>query len=211
MDANYYLSKQYADLKKSIFDIILSNGMKKTTMDLVASTLSISKRTLYEIFDSKEQMIKVVMSYNHSLHFKEMSQIFSSSDTVMEAFYLTTKNHQKLMRKTSPDFFRDMDNAYANMRPVFDEQHHAHKKDMLNAIELGKRQGVFREDINYPILLRMVGIQMESLKRMENVLPCDVSLSDAFDTITMSFLRSIGTIKGLEILDNIRKTEINNN
>ncbi len=79
---------------------------------------------------------------------------------------------------------------------------------MMYAINLGVEQGVFRQDVNYPITLRMMSIQMESLKRMEEFFPPDVKLQDALDTIIVGFLRSIASPKGMEILDDIRKKEI---
>lgn len=80
--------------------------------------------------------------------------------------------------------------------------------NMLKSIEEGLKQGVFRTDVNYPIILRMFRIQMESLKRMEEFLPSDVTLSEAFDTVSMSFLRSIASQKGTVILEKVRKEDL---
>ena len=46
---------------------------------------------------------------------------------------------------------------------------------------------------------------MESLKRMEEFLPKDVTLSEAFNTVSIAFLRSIATEQGLKVLEEIRK------
>lgn len=47
----------YEELLESITDILLRNGLKATTMDSIAASLQMSKRTLYEIFDNKSQMV----------------------------------------------------------------------------------------------------------------------------------------------------------
>lgn len=192
------------NLLKSIFDIILKNGMKSTTMDFVAATLSISKRTLYEIFDSKEEMLKIVLSHFHKKHEEAMEEIFNSSSSMMEAFYLVLEKHREIMRKASSAFYSDMDAAFKKLRNVYDSQTQVWITHMLNAIQTGIIQGVFSEDINYNIIIRLLRLQMESLKRMEEFFPDDISPEEAYYTISISFLRSIATSKGLEILNRIK-------
>lgn len=208
MEQNSISQEAYEKLLKAILPIILKNGMKVTTMDKVASTLSMSKRTLYEIFESKEEMLKAVIGYYHNEHISTLTRIFNESETIIEAFYHILKTLQRVMEQASSDFFRDMDCQYAKLRPVYDDQSDTWQTNMLKAIEEGLKQGVFRTDVNYPIILRMFRIQMESLKRMEEFLPSDVTLSEAFDTVSMSFLRSIASQKGIVILEKVRKEDL---
>lgn len=206
MEQTSISSEAYNRLLDAIFPIILKNGMKATTMDKVAACLSMSKRTLYEIFDSKEEMLKQVIRYSHKKHIENLCRIFKEADTVMEAFYLTLKTHQSVMGQASAAFYQDMDSSYARLRPVYDNQSDTWQRNMLKAIDDGIKQGVFRSDVNYPILLRMFRIQMESLKRMEEFLPQDVTLNEAFDTISISFLRSIASQEGAKILERIKNS-----
>ena len=201
MATNNISSDQHARLKEDIFDILLNNGMKKTTMDLVASKLAMSKRTLYEIFENKEDMIKDVIDYSHRRHHNECIRIFKEAPNMMEAFYNMLHYQQEFIKKANPCFFRDMDSKYSKIRPAYDGHNDRWENDMHKVIEIGKEQGVFRKDINYKVLLPMLRIQMESLKRMEEFMPSYITLSEAIDTVTMSFLRSIASPKGMEILE----------
>lgn len=201
MATNNISSEQHARLKKDIFDILLKNGMKKATMDMVASKLAMSKRTLYEIFENKEDMIKEVIDYSHRLHHNECIRIFQEAPNMMEAFYNMLHYQQEFMKKANPCFFRDMDSKYSKIRPAYDGHNDRWESDMRSVIEIGKEQGVFRNDINYTVLLPMLRIQMESLKRMEEFMPSYITLPEAIDTVIMSFLRSIASPKGMEILE----------
>ncbi len=208
MEQNSISKESYKKLLDAIFPIILKNGMKGTTMDKVAQTLAMSKRTLYEIFDSKEEMLKKVILYYHRNHIASITKIFEESTTVIEAFYHILKNHHKVMGQANPDFFRDMDSDYAKLRRVYDRHSDSWQDNLLRAIDKGVSQGVFSADLNYPILLKMFRIQMESLKRMEEFLPEDVTLPEAFDIVSMSFLRSIASQEGMTILENVRKEDL---
>lgn len=200
--------ESYNRLLEAIFPIITSNGLKATTMDSVAASLSMSKRTLYEIFGSKSEMLSAVIRYFHERHKRVVERIFVTSNSVMEAIYRVLLINKKAMREFSVEFFRDMDSYYKELRDLYESESKGWNENMMYAINLGVEQGVFRKDVNYPITLRMMRIQMESLKRMEEFFPPDVKLQDALDTIIVGFLRSIASPKGMEILDDIRKKEL---
>lgn len=199
--------ESYNRLLEAIFPIITSKGLKATTMDNVAASLSMSKRTLYEIFGSKSEMLSAVIRYFHGRHQRLLERIFESSDSVMEAMYRVLLLNKKAMREFSVEFFRDMDSYYKELRDLYESESKGWNENLMTTIRLGVEQGVFREDVNYPITLRMMRIQMESLKRMEEFFPPDVRLQDALDTIIVGFLRSIASQKGMEILDEIRKRD----
>lgn len=201
MIQNAHNSKADDKLLSAILPFVLKNGLKATTMDKVASELSMSKRTLYEIFDNKEDMIKQVLMHMHRTHIANIEWIFKNADTVIEAFYEILKSYRGLMETACADFYRDMDVMYSKIRNVYDAQTDAWQLNMLKAISAGQEQGVFRTDVNYPVILRMFRIQMESLKRMEEFLPEDVTIPEAFNVVSMSFLRSIASAKGMEILE----------
>lgn len=193
-------------LIESIFAIIKDKGLKATTMDYVAAKLSMSKRTLYEIFGSKTDMLRYVISTFQERHIKHIEKIFSQSETVMEAIYRTLVLNECLIKEVSVEFFHDMDSYYKELRKDYDSVTRKRNEDIESVITLGVKQGVFRSDANYRVTVKMLGIQMESLKRMEEFLPSDVTLTEALETIIIGFLRSIATPKGLEILEEIQKS-----
>ncbi len=195
-------NENHDDLIIAISGILLKNGMKATTMDSVASALSMSKRTLYEIFDSKKDMILRAIDYWQKQRRKTIENIFSSSKTVMEALVRTFTYHKKLMAEVNVDFFFDMDEYVPEVRELYDNHGDLWIDKLMYAINLGIEQGVFRQEINYPFMLRMMRVQMESLRRMDEELPEGITIPDAFDMIAVSFLRSIATQEGIQIVDN---------
>lgn len=187
-------------LIEAISKIIFQKGLKATTMDSVAASLSISKRTLYEIFASKKDMILEVVKYWQSVHHEESKKIMENSSNIMEALFRIFNYHLGLMKDVSVDFFKDMDRE---IRKEFVSHDDVWGGKMLGAMELGMNQGVFRPDVNYRVQLSLMRIQMESLKRMEEFFPQGITLADAFDSICIGFLRSIASPKGMEILDEV--------
>lgn len=198
MPKNPISTQAYHDLTQSILEIIRQRGIKATTMDYVADSLRMSKRTLYEIFDNKENMVCSVMEAAEREARELHRHIFEASANVLEAMVRIMAWQRDTMKHVSPAFFRDLDAA---MRKKYDRLEGKRIQEMMNVMALGVEQGVFRSDVNYTVLSRLVKVQMESLKRMEELFPPEITLLDAYDTILSSTLRSIVTPKGLEMLD----------
>lgn len=190
-------------LLKSISTIIFRRGLKATTMDGVASSLGMSKRTLYEIFGSKKDMILHTVKYWQAQHHQKAQEIFSTAPTIMEAMFLTFKYHLRFMRDVNVEVLRDMDREYREIRDQFENRDGVWGEALLNAINVGIEQGVFRPDLNYKVMLPLMRIQMESLKRMEEFFPADITIAEAFDAIGIGFLRSIASQEGMKILDEV--------
>ena len=193
----------YAALAEAIMDIICTQGPKAATMDYVAARLQMSKRTLYEIFGSKEGMIIDVVGHDMHKNHELYCHIFATSPDVLVALTRIFRKQRDLMTRMSPRFFRDMDTIYHKVRATYDHLHKEHEEDMLAVFNKGVEQGMFRPGVNYRVLSRLMKVQMESLKRMEEVFPPDITLLEAYDTMAIGLLRSIATPEGMAKLDRL--------
>ncbi len=193
----------YQELIISILKIMMENGINATAMDKIASSLKISKRTLYEIFTSKEQLAgEVIKAYNQDLE-KMHLEIARESENEIEAIFKIFLCSRDVMAKMNVEFYRDMDKFYAHAKQNSREEQFVYLHNMLTLIKEGIKKGLLRDDINYTLLFRMMVLQMESLKKMEETFPNDISLLDVYDTVCVSFLRGITSPSGMIIFDNL--------
>lgn len=170
-------------------------------MDSLASTLQMSKRTLYEIFGSKEEMFKEVHKYFHHKIIEQLRKTFDSSTNVMEAIIKCFLINRDIMSDVGVEFLRDMEEL-ASQNTCMAESHQRHNyQNLLDVLQRGVAEGYFREDVNLNIQCRMFTLQMESLKRSEELFPEDISLLEIYDSIIIGFLRGVSSAKGLEELE----------
>lgn len=195
--------QEYQNLIEEIYRITIKRGLKASTMDHVAKTLGMSKRTLYEIFGSKNEMICAVFEEIHQRHKARIKEVFDHSKNVMEAMLTIFQDQRDLMERVNASFFRDMDTYYKEMRPAYEKVDSEHDHEMLKLFRRGVEQGVFRSDVNYAVQTKMMKVQMESLKRMEELFPPGITLLEAYDSINIGFLRGIASPKGMKMLDAI--------
>lgn len=198
---------KYERLLSSILGLLLHKGLKGLTMDLLASNLSMSKRTLYEIFGSKHHLISEALDYLFRKMREMSTQIFKEAPNTMaalsEMFYL----QGELLCVLTIDFFHDIDTFYPEIGRLYKEKHEQEKSAFASIYEKGIEEGVFRNDVNIVVLSAIMDVQMEALKRVEDRLGGDFTLEEIFFTITQGFLRSIASPKGLEIIESFRPTD----
>lgn len=193
--------KEYQELLGRIVPILLRKGMKSTTMDTVAASLGMSKRTLYEIFPSKTEMIKEALGAMERQNLEYCTEVFHNSDNVMVALIAIFKHNRDLIGSVNVQFYRDMDRLYKTSREEYEKSRETRHENMLKMFKLGVQQGMFRPDVDYSIQSRMMGLQMEGLKRIEELFPPGISLLQVFDAIILGFLRSIASKKGMKVLE----------
>lgn len=194
---------QYISILERIHPLILSKGLKATTMDSVARNLQISKRTLYEIFENKDDMIRKVIGHNARIKKTTIEGILADSTNSLEAFIRIFALHRDDLHRINVAFFKDMDNAYRDIKPDHNESLAKMNETVLGLIAKGIAAGLIRDDINFPVLLKMFEIQTGSLKRMEELFPPEITLIEICDTIIIGFLRSIASSKGHLLLDEL--------
>lgn len=200
--------KDYQELLERIVPIILEKGLKSTTMDTVAASLGMSKRTLYEIFGSKSDMLREALAAHERQSHDFFCRTFAEADNVMEAFIEVFKRNRDIVGSLNVEFYRDMDRLYKDQREEYNKARAVRHEGMLRMFNLGVEQGMFRPDVDYNVHSRMMGLQMEALKRIEELFPPDITLQRVFDSIIIGFLRSIASEKGMRVLN--RKLDLEN-
>lgn len=181
----------------------MQKGIKTVRMDDIAADLSISKRTLYELFHDKETLLfDVVISHRKEM-MEYMTEVASKAENVLEVIL---KFYQKSMlnfQQTNRSFFEDLE-KYPKVRKLLEESRRKNLDGAVELYQLGVEQGIFRKDVNYGIIRALVYEQMDMLVHSE--LCKSYSLAEIFETVIFMHMRGISTEKGLKIVDDFLLT-----
>ena len=77
---------------KEGFKLILNDGAKSFTVENLASKLSISKKTLYQYFPTKEMLLKKIITYKMKSMSKKFNNIFKSDPNDPVAQYIKVRD-----------------------------------------------------------------------------------------------------------------------
>lgn len=197
---------QYNRILECFIQALVKNGLKGTTMDSIAANLQMSKRSLYEIFGNKEEMFREAHKYFHKQLEEKLTRIFASSSNLMEAIIKCFLYNRNMMSKLSADFIRDLEEYATKEKIISDNDACQHHHNLFDVVNRGVAEGYFRNDINLLVQCRMLSLQMEALKRSEELFPEDISLLEIYDSIIIGFLRGISSQKGLDELEKFMPT-----
>ncbi len=205
-DKNGDLSDPKAVLKERIigtaFKAFTQNGIKSITMDDIANMLGISKRTLYETFNDKEELLIACLEYQQSEMMEYSKTVLAESDNVLEIILKFYKKSIEIYHKTNKKFFEDM-NKYPRVLGKMRENREKNSSKTVDFFKKGVEQGLFRDDINFAIMNILVKEQVDIL--MNTNLCDEFSFFEVYESIMFVFMRGISTLKGQEILDSFIK------
>lgn len=182
-----------------------SKGLKTVTMDDIAKGLQMSKRTLYQLFSDKEQLIIACMEVLSEQEHKLVLHFIKADYNVLEIFLRVVEWRMQRMEHISLQYILDV----ARYKPIREYMQQAHAKALLRSEEIfkiGIQQGLFRDDVNIHLLMKCL---FASNEQFTNSLLEEFKLRDCFINIGIFHLRGCCTPKGIELidkfLDNYRK------
>lgn len=174
-----------------------AQGVKQVRMDDIARELSISKKTLYELFSDKEELLlEVVKVISMGFH-QNVKEIICSSANVLEQIFMLYKRVIEHSRKVNPLFFIELI-RYPKVQAYFEEVHTRHANCTREWLQMGVKQGLLRDDVNYEVFLRQDGFQIDKLLINPEVRKYPAKV--IYDSIVLVMLRGLATDKGLEII-----------
>jgi len=171
-------------------------------MDFIAEKLGISKRTIYELFQSKDELLNECIIYAMEIERKETKEIIENSENMIEAFLKNIKLRIRKMNLVSPLFIIDAKKYHFEVfNNKMREQDEVTYKSFVNFIKEGKEKGYFNPEINEEIVSKLIVEQFKIIGDDKVFPPDKYSVAETFENVTMSFIRGISTNKGLEIIN----------
>ena len=179
-------------------DIVLRDGNLTVRMDDVAQELSVSKRTLYEIFSSKEDLLVECMQ-NHMCRMGQLIRDeINHEEDVLTVFLKHLEIIVKESREADHNRFCDMD-KYPRLKKVFMEHMEEMKGCMRRFMELGVKQGVFRDDLDMDVV--MMAFSTMGRATSEEAKKGTFDYEKLINGTMVVLLRGIATPKGMEKLE----------
>lgn len=177
-------------------------GIRNVTMDEIANELGISKRTIYEAFKDKTELLTTCLeSYSEELKQKK-EEIISNSSNVLESIFTFLKDGISTMNAINPVFINDLKKFYPEVwQSIYLNNEIKNLNLTHKLLRKGVNEGIFLKEINLDIVSKLIMEQVKILAD-ENAFPRDkYSVSEVFQNMVISFTRGISTKKGLDIID----------
>jgi TetR/AcrR family transcriptional regulator, cholesterol catabolism regulator len=178
-------------------------GIRSITMDEIAESLGISKRTLYESFSNKEELLIQCMECTYKQNkILRQSVLEEFPNDPLEIIHQHFRQMIIAFNFISPNFFNDLKKYYIKIW-----LQHVESKQEENVaftksiIESGIRTGIFKAEINTDILSEMIHITMREIVINDHFPETRYPKAEVWRQILLNFIRGMATQEGLKKID----------
>ena len=202
MQENSEISQYKLGLREKIVEVAMSmftkRGIRAVTMDDVARVLGISKRTIYELYEKKEDLLYEVVVCHFKKRHAIMVEVLGRCNDVMEI--LLEVYHQKVsdFKNTNPLFFSEMI-RYPQLQKFLNDQNMEMRQHSLDFYHRGVGEGFFRADVNYELAVMLFDVMGQHI--MEQELYRIYSIEEIFRNIVFVSIRGMCTERGVKAID----------
>ncbi len=191
---------------KGAEELFFKFGIKSVTMDDIAKHLAISKKTIYQFYSDKNEIVETLMQYSLKQDECEFQQIQNESENMIEEVMNMMKHIGAMFTKINPNIFYDLQKYHPKAWAQFKVFKHECIAKMIEAsIERGKKEGTVRPDINSKILSRMRMEQIEMGLNPEIFNPAEYKILDVQLSLIDHFLHGICTLKGHKLINKYKQ------
>ncbi len=183
-------------------DLFMKYGIRSVTMDSIAHNLGMSKRTIYEHFADKDELLYSVimsMSEKQKVAFRK---IMDDSGNVIEALFEILHVATTHIRNINPTYFVDLKKYHYKVFEKICNRGDIRNYEMsLAMLRRGLKEKIFRDDINIDIV--NAGIHgIINLTSDSEYLPAGkYSRYEIIDNLLLNYLIGISSPRGQELIN----------
>lgn len=178
-------------------------GIRLVKMDDIAAALSMSKRTLYELYANKMELLEDVLELQFNMSRERMRRELKPNASTMDILILALKISIEEMRQTSAAFLDDL-HRYPEAHRMLDVLEKRRDKETNKFFWQGVREGYFLPDVNYRLVYDIVRTFREQAMFYRK----DYDAREVWITLVRMLLRSVCTLKGIRELDDFLENEV---
>ncbi len=191
---------------KGAEELFFKYGIKSITMDDIAKHLGISKKTIYQFYSDKNEVVETLMIQNMKKNECEFQQTAEQSANVIEEVFEMMKHIGTMFSKMNPNLFYDLQKYHPNSWKLFIQ----FKEDCIermveDSVKRGIKQGLVRSDINTKIVARLRMEEVEMGFNAQAFPPDKFKIVDVQLALLDHFLHGICTLKGHKLINKHKK------
>lgn len=206
MKENSLLTHRHDEVCRHITEVALKafmkRGIKAVTMDDIAHELTMSKRTLYQLFADKEALLKACFSEMERQHAERMQKATAQADNLLDIILTDFAFKLKRLQDVSPQFVLDIA-RYPSVVSFVEERRAATLHQAQDFLQRCVQEGLLRDGINYEIVYEIFSSHVDTA-RAENFLK-KYPLPELFCNFVLVYLRGCATPRGAALMDDFFK------
>lgn len=190
---------------KTSLDLFLILGFKSVTMDEIATKLGMSKKTLYNHFKNKNQLVDVssVELCNHVCNGVD-EIVDAKNENAIEELYTVKKFVMQQLKSDDASPIYQLQKYYPDTHKKITDMQYTHMENCIKKnVNRGIEEGYYRDNIDADFIARMYFIGMQGIKNLDIFPASKHPVNELYDKYLDYHIRGIVTPQGRKILNKI--------
>lgn len=194
------------DIREKILEgagkLFVEHGTRQVTMDMIAQTLGISKRTIYENFKDKNDLLSNFLTEATMQYKKSVLDIIKGSQNVIDALFKFGEYNHQAIKGVNPCFFKDIKKYHPEVfERVMGGDQIRNYEITYTILKRGINEGHFRKEIDIEVANLFIHHSMEFFQKMTE--EKNIPHQTIWISVHLPYLRGISTEKGQELIKGI--------
>jgi AcrR family transcriptional regulator len=130
-------------------------GIRSVSMDDIAAQLGMSKKTLYQYYTDKDDLVNAVFDIVLTTNKSQCTDCIKKGENAIHEVFLSFDMVEEMLKNMNPSLMFDMQKYHPSAFKKFDDFRNGFLYKVIKAnLERGIREELYREDIDTDILSR---------------------------------------------------------
>lgn len=183
-------------------DLFIRFGIKAITMDEISREIGVSKRTIYENFKDKDELLRSCLIYLDEYYDREKDKLIIDSNNTIDMVFRVLKHGVNTINSINPLFFTDLKKYhYKIWNDTYRMNSERHLAQTITSLKKGINEGLYRREIDIEIVAKLLHEQLRILSEEQIFPSARYSKTSVFENIIINFIRGIATRRGLDLIE----------
>jgi TetR/AcrR family transcriptional regulator, cholesterol catabolism regulator len=187
-------------------ELVVRNGARYVTMDVLANELGISKKTIYQFFEDKDALISAVIEFELGEQSLRCTKSLEQAENAVHEMFMLLEDIQTLFRNMNPLTITEL--AKYHVDAFMKIEHHKNvfmHGVIISNLKRGIEQGVYRKDID-PEILAAYRLETGFIAFNPNVFPLNKhDIGKVNVQIMEHFIYGVMSPKGIELMEKYKQ------
>ncbi len=189
-------------LREKATEMFLRYGFRSVSMDDLSASLGISKKTIYQHYSSKENLVNDCIHEYMNKHNQDILQVCQNSDDAVGEMLGIAQKLVIVLELLSPKVIYELQKYFA---PAW-KQLHSRKNELAHKVLIknlrnGKSQGLYRSDIKEHIIIQLYNTMVMEVINNDFFEHLGFKKSNVYLQLVSYHMHGILTPQGMEFMN----------
>jgi len=183
-------------------ELFMRYGIRSVTMDEIASQLGISKKTIYQFFTDKDDMVAAVIDQEIAKNEMECLESRDHAENAVHHIFLALESLEEMLKYMNPLMLYDLEKHHPrSFKKLKDYKYQFLYRIVVDNLQAGIAEELYRPELNVDIIAKS-RIESSFLVFNLDVFPhSKYKVSELSFELAMFFLYGITTLKGRKLIE----------